>query len=260
MAQELPPLDINSAQRDQLMDLPGIGPALADRIQANRPYQSLEDLLEVNGIGPQSLDSLRPYLKAGTPGSESSPPSFEPDGDEQPPPPPDQKPETEEAQIEEDQTSPIKALLKLPEPEEAEGQAVYSRRQILGVAVLSSLFSIILAAALILGILSGINGTLNYSSQTAVAALKNDLTDQGEQIDTLKGETVELRERMDNLDAISGRMDNLETTVTTLEDQTEGLMVRLEQVEETTEIFRGFLETLSQNLLDVLNPDEVPNE
>ena len=260
MAKELPPLDINSAERDQLLDLPGVGPALADRIQANRPYQSLEDLLEVNGIGPQSLDSLRPYLKAGTPRAESSPPSFKPNGDEQPPLPSDQKPQAEEAQPEEDQTSPIKALLKLPSPEEAEGQAVYSRRQILGIAVLSSIFSIILATALILGTLSGINGTLNYSSQSAEAVLKNDLADLEEQIGTLKSETVELRERMDNLDAISGRMDNLENTVTTLEDQTEELMEGLEQVENTTEIFRGFLETLSQNLLDVLNPDEVPNE
>ena len=54
---------LNQADSSQLQKLPGVGPVLAERIvahrEANGPYQTVEDLLEVPGIGEAKLVSIR---------------------------------------------------------------------------------------------------------------------------------------------------------------------------------------------------------
>lgn len=52
-------ISLNSAGLDELKRLPGIGPELAGRIVAARPFHTIDDLLEVSGIGPATLDGLR---------------------------------------------------------------------------------------------------------------------------------------------------------------------------------------------------------
>ncbi|GGR91034.1 helix-hairpin-helix domain-containing protein [Deinococcus sedimenti] len=55
-------LDLNSASLEQLEALPKVGPALAARIVAGRPYRSLADLDRVKGIGPAALQALEPLV------------------------------------------------------------------------------------------------------------------------------------------------------------------------------------------------------
>ena len=56
------PLDLNAAAEEELTALPGIGEALARRIveyrEANGPFESVEALTEVSGIGPGKLAAL----------------------------------------------------------------------------------------------------------------------------------------------------------------------------------------------------------
>lgn len=62
-------IDINTASASQLEELPGVGPAIAERIishrEANGPYRSAEDLLDVSGIGPATLEKMRDRVAVG---------------------------------------------------------------------------------------------------------------------------------------------------------------------------------------------------
>ena len=59
------PLDLNVAGVESLVILPGIGPTRADAIVQHRrsnPFGTVEDLLHVHGIGPKTLENLRPFV------------------------------------------------------------------------------------------------------------------------------------------------------------------------------------------------------
>jgi DNA uptake protein ComE-like DNA-binding protein len=53
----------NTATEEELRSLPGVGPVIAARIVAGRPYRSIEDLMKVDGIGADKLADLRPRAR-----------------------------------------------------------------------------------------------------------------------------------------------------------------------------------------------------
>lgn len=55
-------IDPNTAARDELMRLPGIGEKTANLIIGGRPYRKIEDLDRVDGIGEGTLKKLKPFL------------------------------------------------------------------------------------------------------------------------------------------------------------------------------------------------------
>ncbi|MGL6077067.1 MAG: ComEA family DNA-binding protein [Fimbriiglobus sp.] len=60
-----PPLDPNTADSNTLQRLPGVGPTLAERIIAyreNKPFTTVDDLRQVKGIGPKTLENIRPFI------------------------------------------------------------------------------------------------------------------------------------------------------------------------------------------------------
>lgn len=59
-------IDVNTADWPELCLMPGIGEQLARRIVAERttggPFRDWEDLRRVRGIGPRTLEGMKPYL------------------------------------------------------------------------------------------------------------------------------------------------------------------------------------------------------
>jgi competence protein ComEA len=60
-------LNINTAIKSDLIQLPKIGPVTAGRIikyrDKNGPFKTFEDLLKIKGIGSKTLDQLKPYIQ-----------------------------------------------------------------------------------------------------------------------------------------------------------------------------------------------------
>jgi competence protein ComEA len=59
-------VDLNRADRAELLQLPGVGDKMAERIETYRrdhgPFRTVDDLRRVPGFGPKTLERLRPLL------------------------------------------------------------------------------------------------------------------------------------------------------------------------------------------------------
>ncbi|HMO59523.1 MAG TPA: ComEA family DNA-binding protein [Roseiflexaceae bacterium] len=62
-------IDLNTAGVAELDTLPGIGPAIAERIVAHRtsngPFRSVAELQQIKGIGPALLEQITPLVTVG---------------------------------------------------------------------------------------------------------------------------------------------------------------------------------------------------
>lgn len=55
-------VNINTASRDELMRIPGVGEVTALSIIEDRPFKSVADLIRVRGIGEKTLEKLTPWV------------------------------------------------------------------------------------------------------------------------------------------------------------------------------------------------------
>ncbi|HET7482399.1 MAG TPA: helix-hairpin-helix domain-containing protein, partial [Actinomycetota bacterium] len=59
-------VDLNTADQTALESIPGVGPVTATAILQKRAelgrFDSFDQLLEVTGIGPATLEAIRPYV------------------------------------------------------------------------------------------------------------------------------------------------------------------------------------------------------
>jgi competence protein ComEA len=59
-------INLNTATEKELQSIKGIGPVLAKRIIAGRPYRTVDDLHKVKGIGPKTFENIQSYIVIGT--------------------------------------------------------------------------------------------------------------------------------------------------------------------------------------------------
>ena len=59
-------ININTASETDLETLPGVGPvtaaAIIDYRTQNGPFATVDDLIDVSGIGPATLEDMRPFV------------------------------------------------------------------------------------------------------------------------------------------------------------------------------------------------------
>jgi competence protein ComEA len=59
-------INVNTATKEELMMLPGIGEKTASAVVANRqangPFKTIDDMTKIKGISKKKLDKLRPSL------------------------------------------------------------------------------------------------------------------------------------------------------------------------------------------------------
>ena len=78
------PVNLNTANSEQLQQVPGIGPATAGKIFQMRktygPFKSVDDLLAIRGLGAKRLEKMRKYLTVGKPAASkpTTPPAKSP--------------------------------------------------------------------------------------------------------------------------------------------------------------------------------------
>jgi comEA protein len=62
----LKPININTANSEELQQVPGIGPVTAEKILQMRKsygaFKSVDDLLSIKGLGKKRLEKMRKYL------------------------------------------------------------------------------------------------------------------------------------------------------------------------------------------------------
>lgn len=74
-------IDLNTAERGELLQLDGVGPAMADAILSHRRehgrFDSVEALADVHGIGTKTLNKLRPWVIVTGPATTTRPETVE---------------------------------------------------------------------------------------------------------------------------------------------------------------------------------------
>jgi competence protein ComEA len=67
MAQQVAPINVNTADAELLEELPGIGPSRAEALikerEANGAFENADDLTRISGIGEATVDTIRDEIE-----------------------------------------------------------------------------------------------------------------------------------------------------------------------------------------------------
>lgn len=228
---------LNDTGREELIELPGIGPVLAERIIAARPYDSPEAATAVKGVGSNLLERwMAADMKAPVPGPVSE---VTPERQEEP-----SAPETiagvfpapETATDERAARSPLgrvqdaivgggqavaggfaglrdrfrqRAVLVVteapPERTRPAPQSPRSPRSLIAIVV-GCIITGVVAILLTLAVLGGINGSLSFATTSNLHAVEAENSVLTAQVATFRQDLDGLRARVDVLEGLADRV------------------------------------------------------
>jgi competence protein ComEA len=227
-------VDINKAELDDLVALPGIGPSMAERIVAGRPYQTVSDLQKVKGLGAKTLDTLRKRIIV--PG----------DADEEM----ESNRTDAKASIGNRLSGSTQRLIERMESlSGASLDAAPSSTQVLGIAVISGILSVIFSVILSLAILAGINRTLNIARHSAVLEINGQMDEIESQLSDLAAVQTSLDQRLQAVEGLSGRMTTVEAEFDEVQEQVLQMSTSVDQLSEQV----GIVSEQMQQMVEQVN-------
>jgi DNA uptake protein ComE-like DNA-binding protein len=251
-----PQIDLNQADQETLTTLPGIGPALAARIirfrEEAHPFEEAIDIIAVPGISQKMYHQFADRITVSPPGQVISGALPQIDAA-----PDDQAPEIETeaipTEMEEVQEMPPENEDKptLPPIENPPAPPMAAPQPRGGGAWrlwLAAIVAAIGGALLALLVLQSINGTLNMADHPEVLRLSNQVSNLERQSETLNGEISELRDRLNQMEALSGRLQEAEAEIETLSDSLVELNEQLTTLEQDLQQVQADVQTLNEGL------------
>lgn len=274
---------LNYGSQDELIALPGIGPALANRLISARPFNSLEMAQTVNGISANLLKriadvALEPEADPSDPASDKPDPELRA-GDEAPA---ESRLTDIKERIEEGGRGIKQGLSGLGEAVKKQGQA--ARQTVenlphkfeeaskshgsLWMILISSTITALVTILLTLAVLGGINGSLKFATSAQVQTMQREASQLSALTDTFQQDLDGLRGRVDMLEDMGDRTVALETAqqqlatdqettsqqVTALQTEIVALNEKVALQEEQTQRFETFLKDLQTILIKLFAP------
>jgi chromosome segregation ATPase len=263
---------LNTSGQEELTQLAGIGPALAQRIIAGRPYKSLEALTTVKGVNSKMVENWlavpakrqepRPApgetpvvtaLKENISGPASVQSSLQ-----------NAKDVIAEkmSELGESVKKGGKAVQKTAEELTDKFEQESKTRGTVWTLLVSNGITALVSILLTLIILGVINGSLKYATGSQYRSLRSEITSLSNQAVLIQQDQESLRGRVDTLEGLGERIVGLENAqqqlaadleitsqqVGSMQSEVETLSGKVEQQEERTLRFETFLKEL-QTLL-----------
>ena len=286
MITEQKKIDINTASKKELTQVSGIGPALAERIIAERPYGKVADLTNVPGIAETLLESIKPALTVAEEGmydvgGEAILSGTIEEGDEfvEPDPfevesevegetvdagvlPPEEippqtarravpvgKPVSRNHEVRPPRPKPVdKALLNVPQPGPGnqKNAGLMDNNENLMYAVIIGVVVLLLAVFLSLGILGVVNRGLSYVPVRDYNELRVQVEGLQSDTDALRQDVDTLQERLDSLETLSGRLTELEDETESMAEDMETVLDRMDELESLVETYDADIQRLDK--------------